>query len=55
MRTSAIPLHGALLPFTVQPFDLCQGVPYTSMIYLEAIGQSKPREGLDGVGGERGI
>lgn len=55
MRTSAIPLHGALLPFTVQPFDLCQGMPYTSMIYLEATGQSKPREGLDGVGGERGI
>lgn len=55
MRTSAIPLQGALLLFTVLPFDLCQGMPYTSMIYLEATGQSKPREGFHGLGGERGI
>lgn len=56
MRTSAIILQGALLPFTVVPFDLCQGMPYTSMIYLKPQGKvSQEREGLHGVGGERGI
>lgn len=51
MRTSAIPLQGALLPFTVLPFDFCQGMPYTSMIYLKPQGKvSQEREGLHGVG-----
>lgn len=56
MRTSTIPLRGALLPFPVLPFDLCQGMPYTSMIYLKPQGKvSQEREGLHGIGGERGI